>query len=62
MFLINPPSGHAKIQKLIAKQVLECFEKGKGKTAKSKYSRKQLINNLISHIWLEIFVVSNFSY
>ena len=39
MFLINPPSGNAKIQKLIAKHVFECFEKGKGKTAKTKYSR-----------------------
>ena len=26
MFLINPPSGNAKIQKLIAKHVFECFE------------------------------------
>ena len=39
MFPINPPSGNAKIQKLIAKHVFECFEKRKGKTAKSKYSR-----------------------
>ena len=39
MFLINPPSGNAKTQKLIAKHVFECFEKRKGKTAKSKYSR-----------------------
>ena len=30
MFLINPPSGNAKIQKLIVKQVFECFEKRKG--------------------------------
>ena len=27
MFLINPPSGNAKIQKLIAKHMFECFEK-----------------------------------
>ena len=27
MFLINPPSGNAKIQKLIAKHVFECIEK-----------------------------------
>ena len=30
VFLINPPSGNAKIQKLIAKHVFECFEKRKG--------------------------------
>ena len=39
MFLINPLSGNAKTQKLITKHVFECFEKRKGKTAKSKYSR-----------------------
>ena len=39
MFLINPASGNAKTQKLIAKHIFECFEKGKGKTAKGKYSR-----------------------
>ena len=27
MFLINPPSGNVKIQKVIAKHILECFEK-----------------------------------
>ena len=30
MFLRNSPSGNAKIQKLIAKHVFECFEKRKG--------------------------------
>ena len=30
MFLINPPSGNAKIQKLMAKLVFKCFEKRKG--------------------------------
>ena len=30
MFLINPPSGNAKIQKLIPKHIFECFEKRKG--------------------------------
>ena len=30
MFLINPPSGNDKIQKLIAKHIFECFEKSKG--------------------------------
>ena len=30
MFLINPRRGNAKIQKLIAKHVFECFEKRKG--------------------------------
>ena len=34
MFLINPPSGNAKIQKLIAKHVFECFEKRKEKDGK----------------------------
>ena len=34
MFLINPPSGNVKIQKMIPKHICECFEKGKGKTAK----------------------------
>ena len=58
MFLINPPSGNAKRQKLIAKHVLECFEKKKEKTAKSKYSRTKLINNLI-HIWLVLLLVTN---
>ena len=43
MFLIPPPpppSGNAKIQKLIAKHIYSnALKKGKGKTAKSKYSR-----------------------
>ena len=26
MFLINPPSGNARTQKLIAKNIFECFE------------------------------------
>ena len=34
MFLINPPRGNAKIQKLIAKHVFECFEKRKEKDGK----------------------------
>ena len=34
MFLINPPSGNAKTQKLIAIHVLECFEKRKGEDGK----------------------------
>ena len=34
MFLINPPSGNAKIQKLIAKHIFECFEKRKGEDGK----------------------------
>ena len=38
MFLINPPSGNVKIQKLIAKHS-NALKKGMGKTAKSKYSR-----------------------
>ena len=33
MFLINPPSGNFKIQKLIAKHIFECFEKRKGEEA-----------------------------
>ena len=39
MFLMNPPSGNAKIQKLIAKHIFECAEKRKGEDGKSKYSR-----------------------
>ena len=34
MFLINFPSGNAKILKLIAKHILECFEKRKGEDGK----------------------------
>ena len=34
MFLTNSPSGYAKIQKLIAKHVFECFEKRKGEDGK----------------------------
>ena len=34
MFLINPPSGSAKTQKLIAKHVFKCFEKRKGEHSK----------------------------
>ena len=34
MFLINPPSGNAKIQKLIAKHIFECFVKWKGEDGK----------------------------
>ncbi|XP_068692682.1 uncharacterized protein [Montipora foliosa] len=30
MFLINPPRGNVKIQKLIAKHIFKCFEKRKG--------------------------------
>ena len=33
-FLINPRSGNAKIQKLIAKHIFECFEKRKGEDGK----------------------------
>ena len=39
MFLINPPSRKARIQKLIAEHIFECLEKRKGEDAKSKYSR-----------------------
>ena len=34
MFLVNPPSGNVRIQKLTAKHIFECFEKRKEKTAK----------------------------
>ena len=36
MFVIPPPtpSGNAKIQKLIAKHIFECFEKRKGEDGK----------------------------
>ena len=33
-FLINPPSGNAKIQKLIVKHIFEFFEKRKGEDGK----------------------------
>ena len=35
MFLINPPSGNVKIQKMIAKHIFECFEKRKGEDGKA---------------------------
>ena len=34
MFLINSPSGNAKIQKLMAKHIFECYEKRKGEDGK----------------------------
>ena len=34
MFLMNPPSGNVRIRKLIAKNIFECFEKGKGEDGK----------------------------
>ena len=34
MFLINPPSGNVRTQKLIAKHIFECFEKRKGEDSK----------------------------
>ena len=34
MFLINPPSGNGRIQKLRAKHIFECFEKRKGEDGK----------------------------
>ena len=34
MFLINPPSGNAKTQKLIVKHKFECIEKRKGEDGK----------------------------
>ena len=39
MFLINPPSGNVRIQKLIAKHIFECSEKRKEEDGKSKYYR-----------------------
>ena len=35
MFLINPPSGNVKIQKMIAKHIFKCFEKRKGEDGKA---------------------------
>ena len=43
----QPPSRNAKIQKLMAKHVVECFKKEKRKTAKNVDSKTQLVNNLI---------------
>ena len=34
VFLIRPPRGNAKIQKLIAKHIFKCFEKRKGEDGK----------------------------
>ena len=34
MFLINPPSGNVRIQKIMANIYLNALKKGKGKTAK----------------------------
>ena len=34
MFLIYPPSRNAKIQKLMAKHIFECYEKKKGEDGK----------------------------
>ena len=34
VFLIRPPDGNAKIQKLIAKHIFKCFEKRKGEDGK----------------------------
>ena len=34
MFLINPPNGNVRIQKLIEKHIFECFEKRKGEDGK----------------------------
>ena len=34
VFLLNPPSGNVRIQKLIAKHIFECFEKRKGEDGK----------------------------
>ena len=34
MFVINPPRGNVRIQKLIAKHIFECFEKRKGEDGK----------------------------
>ena len=34
MFLISHPSGNVRIQKLIARHIFECFEKGKGEDGK----------------------------
>ena len=39
MFLINPPSGNVRIQKLIAKHIFECFEKRKGEDGKVNTQR-----------------------
>ena len=39
MFLINPPRGNVRIQKIIANHIFECFEKRKGEDGKSKYSK-----------------------
>ena len=52
MFLIKPPSGNAKMQKMYC----TALKKEKRKTA------KKINTLLISHIWSENFVVCNLSY
>ena len=52
MFLINPPSGNAKMQNMYC----SALKKEKRKTA------KKIKTLLISRIWLEHFVVCNLSY
>ena len=48
MFLINPPRGNVRIQKLIAKHIFECSEKRKGEDGKVNiYTSTKLINNLL---------------
>ena len=59
MFLINPPSGNVRIQKLIAKQIFERFEKRKGEDGKSKYSSTQLTNNLLFVIFSYLEIVAD---
>ena len=49
MFLINPPGGNVRMQKLIAKHIFECFEKRKEEDGKSKYC-----NLFVSFSYLEI--------
>ena len=39
MFVIDPPRGNVRIQKLKAKHIFECFEKKKEEDGKSKYCR-----------------------
>ena len=39
MFLIKPPSGNVRIQKLIGKHILECFEE-------KERGRRQKVNTL----------------
>ena len=63
MFLINPPRGNVRIQKLIAKHIFECSEKRKGEDGKVNiYTSTKLINNLLFVKFLVIWKLQSTYY